>query len=94
MPPAPLRKAFIHPVKMDSGRGFQPKAYTGCIVLVGGSEAPFRDWGFPQVCPLDKMRASWIWGRSLLPPPPSPRRCCAPSLRQPGREVAPARAKE
>ena len=23
MPPAPLRKAFIHPVKMDSGRGSQ-----------------------------------------------------------------------
>ena len=35
MPPAPLRKAFIHPVKMDSGRDFQPKTYTDQDHLAG-----------------------------------------------------------
>ena len=39
MPPAPLRKPFIHPVKMDSGRDFQVKTYT-CLVAR-------RYWGFP-----------------------------------------------
>ena len=35
MPPAPLRKAFIHPVKMDLGRDFQPKTYTDQDHLAG-----------------------------------------------------------